>query len=299
MPIDSYEDLRTFVLTRLGEDPTDTTSDFYTMFDELFAETHRDIITRHPFLDLWADPPGVLVTNNDITTLTVTAASTGTSVAATLSAAPSGSISVSGYKLRPTGKSWAARITAHTAGSTTVTLDGVPETLAAGSACVLYQDEYTIASDLGVFATSGLWDQNGALVRVVALEDLLATFPDPPQGATQAVWVARVGPRKIRLSHYPTTIRRYEYPYVAEIADPSGSGALTLPRYLRTAYAEGTLALVMQQKFDRRQAEAQTRYEQAIEKAIIYERRRRLGVGTRAGQTAQGGYRDVARYGRA
>ena len=297
MGLDTFDDLVQWVLGRADEiDAGGTASDspFYGLMDETVAEVHRDLITRHPWIDLQASPPGAFVTTDDVTTTTITIASTGTSVTCTLSAAPTASIA--GRKIRPSGDNWLARVTAHTAAALTCTLDAVPETVAAGTACVIFQDEYDLASDLGAFV-NGLWDQAGHFVRLVNLETLLQSYPDPPKGAVHADCFARLGKTKIRLAQYPNSVRRYEYPYLAELADPSGSGTLSLPSHLRPVLAEGVLAFVFQMKGDKRQGEAAARYEQGIERAIDYEVRRQLGWGQLSRTTRQGGYADTRRTG--
>ena len=290
MGLNSYNGLRSYCLERAGEDPDDANGGFYDIFSDLFGQAHRDLIIRYPFIDLAADPPGAFVTTDDITTTTLTIASAGTAVTGTLSAAPSASIA--GRKIRPSGVSWIARVTAHTAGSTSVTLDAVPAAIAAGTACVIFQDEYELASDLGVFI-NGLWDQSEGFVPLRQLEEMVGVFSDPPQAASTPSAFARLTRQKIRLSHYPNSVRRYEYPYIQEIGDPSGAAILTIPAFLRPVLAEGALALLFQMKGDVRQPEAQARYETMIERAIVYEQRRRLGLGQLSHQTRQGGYRDT------
>ena len=293
MSLDSFSDLRAYVLKRADEDAADTAGDFYDIVSDLAADVQRDLITRHPWLDLVKDTPGVLLTADDVTGLTITIAAAGTSVAATLSSGPS--VDLDGYKVRPTTKQWSARISGHTAAGTAITLDAAPEALSAVS-CVIYKDEYELASDLGVFV-DGLWDQNGHFVPLKSQEELKAAFPDPAPSGNPATLFARLTRRKIRLSEYPTEIRRYEYPYVAEIADPSGSSDLALPPYLRRVLAEGVLALLYDLKLDKRHDRAATRYETGIARAIAYESQRVQGLGLLSNRMRQGGYSDRARGG--
>jgi hypothetical protein len=173
-----------------------------------------------------------------------------------------------------------------------MTLDAVPATIAAGTACVIFQDEYDLASDLGTFV-DGLWDQAGEFVPLLDYEPLVATYPDPPVAKRVAEAFTRLTRRRIRLSHYPNAIRRYEYHYLAELTDPTGTSTLTLPPYLRPVLVEGMLAILYQMKMDRRQGEAHTRYEAGIERAIGYETRRRVGYGLRSQLARQGGYADT------
>mgnify|MGYP001568120511 CR=1 FL=1 len=300
MGLDNVTDLIQLVLTRGGEiDAGGTAADspFFGIMDEILSEVWRDLITRHAFLPLSSDPPGVFLTANDITTLTVQVPTTGTSVAATLSDSPN--VNLAGYKLRPNTKTWSARITAHAAPTAglSITLDAAPEVLAAGTACTIFQDEYDLATDLGVFI-NGLWDQSGTFVPLTDLETMVAAYPDPPGGATTAERFARLTTRKIRLSHYPTSIRRYEYPYIAQAAtDPTGSTTLTIPAELRPVLAEGMLALLYERKSDARRTEAVARFEMGITRAINYDARRRTGYGLLNKLPGAGGYGD-RRWGR-
>lgn len=288
MGLDTHDDLVQFILTRGGEiDAGGTAADspFYGVMDEFMGQVHRDLITRHPWLDLLTTD--AFVTTDDITTLTLTVAAAGTDVNGTLSA--SQATDLTGRKIKPSGKTWIARIT-HTPPSATITLDAVPETVAAGTACVIYRDEYDLASDLGVFA-DGLWDQSGDFVPLVSLERLVEAHRDTQSsGARTADAFARLTRRRIRLAPYPNAVRRYEFSYLAEPGDPSGATTLTLPAYLRPVLAEGVLALLYQMKLDRRQAEAQQRYEVGIERAVAYETKRRVGYGVLAAPFRQGGY---------
>lgn len=275
MALDSWSDIKSYVLFR-GDEPTDGSSDYDTQVENAIIEAWREIYPRAPWLDLVKDPPGVFVTSDDVTNRTLTIAAAGTSVAGTLSS--SIATSISGFKIRPTGESYILRVTAHVAGATAITLDAAPETLSA-VACTIYQDEYDLASDLGAFV-DGLW-VDGRLVTLRSEEWLKAHWPDPPSGATYPVNFARLGRRKIRLSHYPTSVVRGEYPYTYDPGDPSGSADLAIPAYLRPALAEKALAVLYNMKMDRRESTADQRAERMIASAIAYDERRRFGTGPR------------------
>lgn len=290
MALDSFANVRSYILKRAGEDDTDTAGDFYDLASDFIVQAWRWLYTAPiAFLSLIKDPPGAFVTVADITTLTLTISSTGTSVSGTLSAAPSGSVSLAGYKIRPSGKTWHARITAHTADTTTITLDAVPETVTAGTACTIYKDEYELASDLGTFV-NGLWTQHGNLVDLVTDEEFRQWHPDPIQGAEYATRFVRLTRRKIRLSQYPQDIRRYEYPYLYEPSDPSGSSDLAIDAHLRPVLAEKALALLFQAKGDVRQAEAEARAAKGFQDAIGYDGQRRMGLGRESHRMRVGRY---------
>lgn len=276
MPLDSFNDLLRHVLSRAGEE-TDSTSDFDTDAREAGIEAWRDFTTRHPWLGLRREPPGSLLTVAPITAPTITILAAGTSVTGTLSATQS--VSLVGRKLRPGGaRQWVARITAHAAGTAALTLDAVPETLAAGTALTIFQDEVDLASDLGVFV-DGLWTQSGDFIALKGEEWMRASYPDPPDQGWPAKYFARIGKRRVRFSTYPSAVERVEYPYCYEPADPSGASALAIDAYLRPALAELWLALVFQFKGDRRQGQAEARAETKIRRAITYEGRLLTGLG--------------------
>ena len=279
MPIDSYSDVRRACLSRIEEETGADLSGWYADVEEALIEAWQDLITRHPWITLVKDPPGVFLTQDDITTPTVTIAAAGTSVSATLSANPQSGQSMAGRKLRVTGQNWIARITAHVADSTALTLDAAPATVAAGSAMTIFQDEYTLASDLGVFHDGGLWTQEGDFIELWDEERLRRAYPDPPSGAWPPEAFARLGRRGIRLSQYPTAVRRVEYTYTYEPSNPSGTGVLAIPAYLRPVYLHGALALAYDFKNDRRAPKEVVRYELGVERAIAYERRLRTGLG--------------------
>ena len=287
MALDSYNGIKAAALGRAGEE-TDGTSDFDDRCDDAIIEVWREIITRQPWLGLTKHPPGVFVTAAPITTLTLTVVTAGTGVARTLSAAPAGSVSILGRKVRPSGVSWIARITAHNAGETDVTLDAAPAILAA-SACTIFQDEYTLASDLGLFV-DGLWTQDGHFIELVDEERFKTEYADPPDSGYPARWFCRLTRTKIRLSTYPTAVKRHEYPYTYEPATPSGSATLAIDAHLRPALLQGVLAILYNVKGDNREKEAATRYEKYLELGATYERRLKTGLGQRSQYVMSGPY---------
>lgn len=276
MGLDTHNEIRTHILERAYEDSEDTTGDFYTLAGDAIVEAWRDIAMRWPILEWRKTPPGAFATVDDITTTTLTIASAGEGVAGTLSSAPAASIT--GRKIQPANVEWYSIVTAHTAGATGVTLDVAQAAVAAGTACVIYQDEYDLAADLGLFV-DGLWYPNGTFVSMKSEEYIRESY-SPPQGDGVPGYFARIGRRRIRLSHYPTSVKRVEYPYSFVPDDPSGTTTLSLPTFWRPALAELSLALLLGMKFDRRENDTMARAERLIEKCILYERRRVDGLQT-------------------
>ena len=158
-------------------------------------------------------------------------------------------------------------------------MDAAPETVAAGTACTIFQDEITLASDVGLFYAGGIWAATGEFIALWDEERLRAEHPDPPSGAWPPEAFCRLGNRLIRLSEYPTAARRVEVPYTFIPADPSGTGELEIPAWLRPAYLQRSLAIAYGFKNDPRQAGAATRYEQLKERAIAYNARLMVGLG--------------------
>jgi len=266
-----------------------TGDDFDTEAGNVLTLAYNDMQNRHPFFWALATRPGTLLTKAQITTLTITVAAAGSAAAGTLSAAPGGSISILDYKIRPSGKTWITRVTAHTAGNTAVTLDAVPEALAAGTATIIYKDEEDLASDFGYW-DHGLWNEDGSFIEVWDLERLLGTYPDPPSAGWPPQAVALIATRKIRFSTYPTAIKRLEYPYIITEANISGSGALRVPQHLRWVVAMGGVYYAFLMKSDKRAGLFKQEFERGIETAIAFDRRVRAGMGRTAESIVYGAY---------
>ena len=273
---DAPSDIKTFVLSMMDEPATG--SDFDTEVGNAIVLAKNDFDSRHPWYWRLKYPPGAFLTVADITNLTLTIVTAGANVAATLSATFATSLQY--YKIRPTGSNWIARITAHTAGTATLTLDAAPATIAAGTACTIYQDEIQLASDLGLLV-DGLWRQDGTFIEMWDLEYLLNHYPDPPVPGDTPEAFAKLDRRRIRLSHYPTDIRRYEYAYAAEEADidVTSSTALTIPQNWRWVLAHGALYFALLMKSDKRANLFKQEYERGIEQLYAYHQKMMLGLG--------------------
>lgn len=270
----SFSSVKSWVLS--FSDMAASGDDFDDEVSSAIVLAWHDFHARHPWYWQQTFPPGVFLTVADITTLTLTIAAAGASVAATLSATYA--TSLVGYKIRPTGVNWIARITAHAAGSASITLDAAPAAVTAGTACTIYQDEIQLAADLGLLV-DGLWRQDGVFVEPWDLELLVNRYPDPPVPGDTPVAFARLDRRRIRLSHYPTEVRRYEYPYVREEADPSGSSDLTIPQNWRWVLAHGALYFALLMKSDKRAGLFKQEYEKGIDQLYAYHVKVRQGLG--------------------
>ncbi|MDP3769266.1 MAG: hypothetical protein Q8S13_14735, partial [Dehalococcoidia bacterium] len=231
-----------------------------------------------------------LLTTAPITTLTLTIAAAGSAVAATLSATYASSLA--NYKVNPTGKNWFARITAHVAGTDALTLDAAPETLAAGSAITIYQDEYTIASDVGVF-TECMFASDGYRILFWDEERLRREYPDPPNQGWPPRAFCRLTDTRIRFSTYPDAIRRVEYPYGIRQSDPSGSGTLVVPQNFRWLLSDAGLYFAYLLKSDKRAGTAKGDYEAGVLSCLSYHRASLMGIGDDVGgPNIRGPYRN-------
>lgn len=273
-----------------ADEPVDGTSDFLAATRRACVRANHDIHTRYPFWWGRQYPPGVFNTVDDITTLTITAASAGTGVTATLSA--SQSTSLVGRKILPSGKSWFARITAHAAPSATVTLDAVPETLAAGTAIVIVQDEYELVANLGLFV-DGLWTEDGYFVELQPEERIRKDYGDLPSPSWPPSAFCRLDQRRIRLSHYPNARKRVEFAYCAmpDDLDPTdGATELTISHNFRWLLADATLYFLYLMKSDKRAPSAKQDYERGIEECVAYHRRLMMGIGSSPGSAVRSPY---------
>lgn len=273
------------------DEPAGTSSDWISEIDDAINLAKFDFDSRHPWYWNLGTRPGAFVTTDDITNLTITVSSTGTSVSGTLSAAPPSSVSILNRKIRPGSVNWIARVTAHTGGETGVTLDAVPAALAAGTSTVIFQDEYALASDFGYF-DHGLWTQDGSFIEVWDLERLIGEFPDPPAAGWPPRAAAISADQRIRFSTYPTTIQRVEYYYVIREASLTAGGTTTLttPEHLRWVIGQGALYYVFLFKSDKRAQLHKKEFERGIETAIAFDRRVRAGMGRNAQSVVYGAY---------
>lgn len=257
-----------------------TGSDFQDALDRAIVRAFHDLNNRNPWWWNQKRPNQAFATVAPITARTITVTTAGSAVTGTLDATVTPSLL--NYKIRPSGATYHIRITAHTAGSASVTLDLAPVTLAAGTAVTIFQDEYQLAADLGLFSNP-MHTHDGFDVRQWSLERLMEEYPDPPVQGWPPRAFARLDKRFVRLSTYPDAVHRIEYPYTIAEADPSGTGDLTIDQNFRWVLADGALYFAYLMKSDKRAASAKQDYERGILEALAYDRRVRMGTGANAG----------------
>lgn len=274
MGFDTFNAIKAYILERAQCDATG--DDWDAIAEDHIVEAFRELVITAPWLCLRKYPPGALALLAPITNLTISAVAGTTAV--TLSATYASSLA--DYIVIPSGADYIMRITAHTAGQAALTVDAVPEDIAAGTACTIVKIEYDLNSDTGIFVDSCFWTVDGQRIPVVKEDYLRENYPQVPQQAWPAKCAARVAKTRVRFSSYPEARKRLEYPYSYEPSDPSGATTLVLDEHLRPPLGHRSLALLLQ---DKREFEGvkleEGRYARGLERAEIYEERLLVGLG--------------------
>lgn len=300
LTIDSWNDCVNLALGKADEaadySPTASpvgTSDFAAHAALSALESFRDLVGRHPWLCFRKNPPGAMVTFAPVTTLTLTVPNEGVGVVCTLSATyPT---SLVGAKIRLPGPSPYAYVTAHTAGSASVTLDAVgAQSVGAGLSVIIFQDEYDLAADCGVII-SGFYSSFGYEAVLWPEERLRITYPGPIVGSS---WppsaAARIGKTRVRFAQYPNEVIRVEYQYNIEPLNPltlDATGALAsglqgMDSRLRRVWGLGAASILMLYKSDSRAQLLAQQYEAGIDDAWAYEHRLLAGWQSKQGRQA-------------
>jgi hypothetical protein len=272
----SFADLRTAVLDRAGEDPTDPAGDYYAATERELVRVAYDVYNAHPYLFLRKNPPGALVTVAPYTTGTL--AVTNGSTAITFGTPPGvGLGSFAGRKLVVTGWPEFYRIATHAAGAGPATLDVAyqgPD--AAAAAFTAYKDEYDLATDVrhivGVYVA-----ETGAEIEQKSEEYLREEYPEPSAAAWPPQYFARIGESKIRFSQYPSLARRLEYPYTI-VGDDIDTGTIYVPRQSRMVIADGALYFILAMKHDSDATAAGALFGQEKEALILDDLRKRAAL---------------------
>lgn len=281
-------DILSDVLFRAGE-PTDGTSEFQTQAlnyinrayqmvcmggAEISPDTHEDWVW------LRKSPPAVVVLEPAITTTTIT--TTKNSSSATLSVAPSNSIA--GYVIIVEDARDIYRVSAHTAGQTTITLDSVytTDSVTAGP-CIIAKVEYTLASDIlkiispmrGTYVSQVEGIDSLAMDREYPLSRVISGCPK----AFSIVSETTTGV-KVRFSHYGSINGDYirlEYDYLYRPADLTNAAneEPVIPPQFRRVLSDLALYFIHMDKNDSRADAAGVQAKSLIE-AMAAENRNKL-----------------------
>lgn len=277
------------VLFRAGE-KTDGTSDFEAAALRYINRAYMAICKGGDELtptinEVWwwlrSSTPGVITLEPRRNAGTVSV--TNNSATATLSAPVASSLA--GWFFRVDGHPDVFRVSAHTAGTNTLTLDSVytGET-DADATYELFKLEYDLESDVLYLSQSMRCYREGQSVIDGIGEDMMDTmYPlwNAQPGIPQAF--AMIGERKVRFSHYGGTESndyiRVEYSYVkipAELTNADGEEPL-VPRMYRKVIADAALYFLHMDKNDDR-ADAVGLMAQAGIQAMQIDHRKRIST---------------------
>lgn len=271
-------------LFRAGE-PTNGTSDFHSQafsyLNNLYMQICRGGAELAPGVSedwhwLRKPSPGTILLQPPITTLTATVNLGATSV--TLSGNPqnylASNISVANWFFRVDNHPDIFKVSAHTSGTATLTLDGVytGANVSAG-ACTLFLSDYNLATDvlrivapMRVYRTAGYSDRNSYKIYQAELDVIEESYPlaymeqgIPDQYAF--IGETTAGTKRIRFNRCgggtgsATTVYRIEYEYLivpTALTSPGTSEEPLVPREWRPLMADALLAYLFGIKNDDR-----------------------------------------------
>lgn len=248
-------DLVDDILFRAGE-PTDGTSNFESVALQYLNRAYRALwMGGGEFLDgnnqnwwwLRKDPPGTLTLQPSISTGSVNVTNNSTSI--TFSSAPASS--VAGYFFRVTGEEDVFRISAHTGGAASATLDSVyTGTTAATASYKLMKMEYDLASDvLRVIAPMRTRLYRDGFIYGIDLGAMEQKWPLHLAEASVPTEFAHIKEQKIRFNRFGSDtageLIRVEYDYLYKPADLTNSGSEEPVVPLQYRHLLSDMALVM------------------------------------------------------
>jgi hypothetical protein len=188
-----------------------TTSDYLEASKRYCLRAYYEFLKLYPYPFALKDPPGVIST---YATVTGTAICTKGSASVTLGVAVTPSMA--GRKFQIDSQGIMYRITAHTTGTTAVTLDATyKEDTVSGGAYTIFEDEYTLASDC--MKPWKFWYRNSpeTEIEIDSSSNLITCFPDRASTDCAPMKVAYVKGNKVRFSAYFDSAVSIEYEYTA------------------------------------------------------------------------------------
>lgn len=286
--LESCEAIKQWALNRADEQ-VDGTSDFDRGADLALVQKYRDLQTRHPWLCTIKYPPGLILVKAPVKGLRITVFAASTAV--TLSAAPPNGINVEDWIVIPRGKDYFLRVTSHSSGSTSLTVDGAPEDLADVEVTIV-KIEYELPDGCGIIIDSCVRTHDNERVTLRTQEQLEELHPGVPDELWPPEHAARITKTRLRLSSYPNAGKRLIVTYTEERDDPCAQNPMPLDGHLRSTLAEGVLDILYELKQDIRQKLANQRYETGIVHAKNYEFLLKTGTGVHSSQRGRGSYSD-------
>lgn len=270
------QDILQDVLRRCGEKPdlTGVTSDYLTRTKGYIQRSYHDFIIAAPWPWALADPPGTL---NIEAKKTDTAACTQDSTSVTLGTAIDDS--VEGWWFEIDSEQVPYRITSHTGGTASVTLDaGYKEDSVSAGACTIYKDEYSLSS--GCWKLWRAWDRNNPNrpIDIIQQGEMHDRFTNRAISASDVLRISLIKEDKIRIAPWPVTNNiTLEYEYTAKITDDltfdeTSSDELIIPTQDRHVVSDMAAILLMIDKNDQRYVDiaqiVATKYNQMIQTYI-------------------------------
>lgn len=254
-------DLVTDILFRANE-PTDGTSDFDAIALQYLNRAYQGLWSGGSEIDpevneVWwwlrKDDQGVLTLNplQDTGTIAVTNGSASATLSSSIAA------TMAGRHIKIDDHPDVFIITAHSGGSTSITLESVytGSTDAAASFKIMQLD-YDLASDVLYLTSPFMAYQDGRHeIPVMSLDALRANWPLNEAGSGVPKNAAFIGERKVRFSHYggtsSTDLIKLDYEYVYEPSDLSDdSNEPLVPRQYRKILADWATGYVLADKDD-------------------------------------------------
>ncbi len=285
----TVDDLKADALRRAGE-RTDGTSAYDTTAVTYLNAVLLGLLTGGPFgpadekgivlpvVDwTWSrkSPPGVFNTSAYVTTGTVTATKGSTTI--TFSSAPAAS--VAGYRIRINSLSPVPRISAHTAGVATATLDAAwTEDTQTTVTYRLFKHEYALASDFLRFVRQPVIPVYPYKLSVVEEDQLEDRYPLATIEAGTPTQAALIGNSTLRLNKYTENPLRVEYNYIYVPDDLVEGDTPALPRHHRRILAVGAACLIAFDKNDDK-APPLLREMQGILRAMLQEHTHKMARG--------------------
>lgn len=205
---DTGSDILSDILTRASE-PTNGTSDYEAAAKRYIQQAYWDIYSWARWGWNLKYPPGVFQTVDKATgTATVTKGS------ATVTLGASIATSMAGRKFQIDNEGVAYRVSTHTAGTATLTLD-VVYTEASGSAqaFTIYQDEYQLATGAnGVIKPYRFWYRNrpDTEIRILTAQDQGRQLR---YGSVYVYDIALITNDRVRVRPWPEEAKTIEYDY--------------------------------------------------------------------------------------
>lgn len=252
------QDILIDVLQRGGERTALTggnTSDYLIPCKRYVQRAYEDILAFAPWPWALKNPPGILnISAKKTNTATITSGSTSVTLGTSIST------SVSGWWLLIDAEQVPYRITAHTAGTTSVTIDATyKEDSVSAGACSIFKDEYSLADDC--LKLWRAWDRNNPYreIDIIQRGEMSQTRPNRYVSSSVTLTMSVIRDNMVRITPFPLTDDlTVEYEYSVKPAqdftfdEDTDTDIPILPLVDRHVIADSALVLLYIEKNDNR-----------------------------------------------